>query len=375
MNFRHPVNAASASLVLSGALWVGAAVAQDENPTTPGAIADPSTYQGSMQLQAQEQQQYQQVQQQNEQMQQRLDQNYQSYAPGSAGGGGSGGRSAPPLKAKPLLPPDKNPLLGRWQQTGGRPMNLGLLGALPGAAAMVNGAMSGGCQSIFGKGRVAFTPTAYNWVAPDGHEELLNHVEYRSDGANVILISSDPGTVPLIFGFVDHDHAVVAFLGCTMQRLVPGTKSAASPASGQAFLQLSVGAMLEGHFSPVPTGTAIWMTPQNPDENLVKAGFVPDPGRQPIDKLFAACQIGHGGTQESCNRGMQAMMVGALGVARTDAAGHIQTGALAPGRYYVVGIVPFQGHVLMWHLPVNLKSGANSLSLTPQNGSISQAAK
>lgn len=333
------------------------AVRAQEEGTTPGAIANPGTYQGSMQLQQQEQQQAQQYQQQNQAMQQRLDQTYQSYAPrGGGGGGGGGGRAGPPLTSKPLLPADKNPLLGRWQQTASKPMDLGLFNGMPGASEMVNGALGGGCQSIFGKGMVAFAPSTYNWVAPDGHEEVLNHVEYRSDGANVIVIPSDPAPLPLIFGFPNHDHAVVAFLGCAMQRVAPGakptqggtqTRSAAQPVAahgqsptpnvpaGQAILDLNVGATVAGNFSPVPAGTSIWLTPQNPDANLVKAGFTPDPGGQAVEKLFAACQVGHGGTMEDCKRGMQAMLTGALGVARTDSAGHARTGAVAPGRYYL----------------------------------------
>jgi len=43
-----------------------AAFAQDENPTTPGAIPDPSTYQGSMELQRQSDQQDQQFRQQQQ---------------------------------------------------------------------------------------------------------------------------------------------------------------------------------------------------------------------------------------------------------------------------------------------------------------------
>jgi hypothetical protein len=347
------------------------AMAQDY----PGQLPDVSTYRGSMEQERRDAESTQQVQQQNQQMQQRLDENYRSYAPGGAGGGG--GRGGPPLTSKPLLPPDKNPLLGRWRQTAGKPVNLGLLGQMPGASQMVNGAFGGGCQSIFGKGMVAFAPSTYNWVAPDGHEEVLNHVEYRSDGPNVIVIPSDPQPLPLIFGFPNHDHAVVALLGCTMQRVAPGAEQAqASPAAskvpaGQAILDLNAGATVAGKFSPVPAGTPLWLTQQNPDASLVKAGFTPDAGGQPIEKLFAACKIGHGGTMEGCNRGMQAMLTGALGVARTDAAGHARTGAVTPGRYYLVGFVPYQGHSLMWHMPVDMRPGVNSLTLEPQNGSIS----
>ena len=71
-------------LMLSTLAWN--ALAQD----IPGQIPDPSTYQGSMELQRREQESDAQAQQQNAQMQQRLDQNYASYAP-QGGGGASGG--------------------------------------------------------------------------------------------------------------------------------------------------------------------------------------------------------------------------------------------------------------------------------------------
>jgi hypothetical protein len=354
---------------------------------TPGEINDPGSYRGSMALQAQEQASAAQVQQQNQQMLQRLDQNYAAYAPRGGSGGGGGRPSAPPLKAKPLLPAAKNPLLGRWVMGQPESVKLGALGALPGTADIVNGAFGGGCASVLGKpgGRIAFTPTALNWVAPDGHEEILNHVEYRGDPANVIVIPTD-ADLPLIFGMTGHDHAVVAFLGCTLSRA--GVAPAAPPggASGapaqarqqtasiggaQAILSLTIGVQRPQGFVPAPVGTRIAVTNQDPDANLVRAGFPGDAAGPPIEKLFAACKIGQGGVQEVCNRGMTAMTLGALGVITTDASGHGQTGALAPGRYYLVGFAPYQGHSLLWHIPVDLKPGANAFTLTPQNGSLS----
>lgn len=346
--------------------------------TTPGQINDPSTYRGSMANQAQEQQAYQQQEAANQQMQQRLDQNYAAYAPKGGGGRAAAGMN---LKSKPLLPAAKNPLIGRWLQRATKEVNIGMLGALPGAGSVVNGGFAGGCQSIFGKGMVAFTPDQLNWVAPDGHEEILNHVEYRSDGANVIVIPTD-SDLPLIFGLPDHDHVVVAFLGCRMERdgahpmraaaLAVPPAAVSAMGTGQGILDLKVGETLGDRFSAVPAGTQIWVTSQNPDSKLVEAGFAPDPGVPPIEKLFAACKVsGQGGSPESCKRGIQAMIAGALGVARTDPAGHAQTPALPAGRYYVVGFVPYKGHSLMWHLPVDVKAGANALTLEPQNGSIS----
>jgi len=372
------------SRVILPAVLAASAIAFGAAAQTPGEIADPGSYRGSMALQAQEQASSAQMQQQNQQMLQRLDQNYAAYAPK---GGGGGRPSGPPLKAKPLLPAAKNPLLGRWVMGQPQGAKLGALAELPGAADVVNGALGGGCASVLGKpgGRVAFTPTALNWVAPDGHEEILNHVEYRGDPANVIVIPLD-ADLPLIFGMTTHDHAVVAFFGCTLSRAgaraaspaaaAPGAPAQtraqpASAAGAQAILSLTVGVQQPQGFVPAPAGTRIAVTNQDPDANLVRAGFAGDANGPPIEKLFAACKIGQGGSQESCTRGMTAMTTGALGVITIDATGHGQTGALPPGRYYLVGFAPYQGHSLLWHTPIDLGPGANSFTLTPQNGSLS----
>jgi hypothetical protein len=363
-----------AAVWAASALLPWAAFAQ----TTPGQINDPSSYRGSMANQAQEQQALQQQEAANQQMQQRLDQNYASYAPKG------GGRAAPgvSLKSKPLLPVASNPLIGRWRQMASKPMDIGMLGALPGASVAVNGAFAGGCQSIFGKGMVAFTATQLNWVTPDGREEILNRVEYRGDGANVIVIPTD-SDLPLIFGLPDHDHVVVAFLGCRMVR--EGARSptlqaaalAAPPAVtagsevAQGVLDIKVGEMVGSRFSAVPAGTQVWVTKEDPDSKLTQAGFGADAGAAPIEKLFAACKVAQGGNQAACSRGLLAMTAGALGVLRTDPNGQARSPSLPAGRYYVVGFVPYKGHSLMWHLPVDLKPGANALTLEPQNGSVS----
>src|SRR5437016_2055312 len=103
-----------ATLIAALCILASPALAQ----LTPGGIPDPSSYQGSMELQRRQAESDSQMQSQNNAMQQRLVQQYFNSA-GRPGGGG-GGRGAPPLKAKPLLPPAKNPLLGRWQMTAAK---------------------------------------------------------------------------------------------------------------------------------------------------------------------------------------------------------------------------------------------------------------
>jgi hypothetical protein len=245
--YRSACGFAATVFMALGALPV---LAQDENPTTPGAIPDPGSYQGSMQLQQQEQQQEQQQQQQNQQMQQRLEQNYQpqpqAYGAPRASGGARAGGSARSVDwwSKPPLAPARNPLLGRWRQVPSR-----VSASADPVSAMLGGGLAGGCKSMFGSGVVAFEPGALQWVAPDGHEEILNHVAYRANGAQVVVLSRDPGAIPaLVFGFPNRDQAVVAVFNCAMERV--GARPAAADARPPG------GGVPRAEASAVPSGPA-----------------------------------------------------------------------------------------------------------------------
>jgi hypothetical protein len=349
-----------------------------EQGETPGALANPGSYQGSMQLQREEQQRDQQMQQQNDAMQRRLNENYRGYAPGGGGGMGGGGR-APSVNwfAKPALPPDRNPLLGRWRQTGSKAPRLGgALGQL--SNGFLAGAMAGGCQSMFGKGVIAFEPNALQWVAPDGHEEILNHVGYRANGADVVMVTRDPGAVPaLFFGFPNRDHAVVAMFGCTMERLgaqrpapppAPAARqmaSAAPPPSttsrAETRLNFTIGAAAPGRFAPF-AGVKIWVTREDPTMALMRAN-IPVRGDL-VTEIDSDCH-----DIKACLRDWKAMTKGALGFITTDAGGHALTPVMTPGRYFLIGIAPYQGRHLFWHRPIDIRAGTNAVTLDQTNAS------
>ncbi len=377
------------SLIVLGALTLAltprTVLAQEEG-STPGAIPDPSTYQGSMALQQQEQQEQQQArqqQEQNQQMSRRLDQTYQQDAPrGAAGRQSRGGGGGVNWWAKPALPAARNPLLGRWKQVASRGVS-GPLAHFPGID-VANGALAGGCKSMFGTGVIAFEPSALRWVAPDGHEEILNHVAYRASGSEVVVLSRDPGAIPaLIFGFPNHDHAVVAFFNCTMSRLgarpqasstaaglpagprAPTAAVAAAPlpsAPANAVLILQVGATNAGAFTPFGN-LRLLVTPVDPATAFRNAGIVPPSGIiSPPDQIFADCH-----QTDLCVRDWRALGVGARGVVLTDATGHVQTPQFAAGHYYVLGITPYGGGALIWTQPVNVHPGTNTMTLDQSN--------
>jgi len=359
-------------LALLALLARGAALAEDENPTTPGAIPNPGSYQGSMALQQQEQQQYQQQEQQNQQMQQRLNQNYQQYAPRPGGGGGQGGAPQINWWTKPALPAARNPLLGRWRQIASRAPQNSLAGLL-------GGMLSGGCQSMFGKGVVAFEPDSLQWVAPDGHEEILNHVAYRANGADVVMISHDPGAIPaLFFGFPNHDRAVVALFNCNMERvgakpaLAPpssagapqaGTQARSAAPPANAVLHLRIGKAAPGSFVPL-AGVQVWVTREDPELGLKRASLLPGGG--PLGQRLADdCH-----NAANCVRDWRAMEATALGAIRSDAAGLAATPTIPAGHYFLVGFTPTGQTGLFWSLPVDLKPGSNSITLDQTNGTV-----
>jgi hypothetical protein len=383
------------------AAWLAAAAAMAvtgavQAQQTPGQINDPSSYQGSMRLQEQERAREAQVQQQNTQMLNNMNAQYAPPPGASAGGGGGGGRAPAPInwRARPPLAPAQNKLLGRWQQIEAAPLLTaqditsssiggGLLfpGAAEAASSILTGMLAGGCNSIFGKGVISFEPTALQWVAPDGHREILNHVEYRADGANVVMLSNDPDAIPwLIFGFPSGDHAVVAALNCTMKKVsatattapattarttvasagnVPGPQSGG--AAGKGWVLLKAGTTVPGDF--IPIGDAVfYIVREDPDVTLAKAGFT---GPSPSNAWLTACKT----DEARCNVGGRAMAANRVGDMRTNVDGNAEVPDLPPGRYFIFGRAIYQGKTMVWLRPLVVQPGYNRVVFEPKEGS------
>jgi len=191
-----PRCAMAAALV---SLAMGSALADEEEGSVPGAIPDPSTYQGSMELQRQEQEQ-QQPYQPTPSFGAPGEQRY----PGSSSAGGSAYAARPSpadeWRRRPPLPPQHNALLGRWHPLGAvaSPTANGQVGNLVGqelASALddfIGGALGGACDSMFGRGVIEFAEDALLAIDRDGRSSVLNHVQYRGDGSAVAVLPTDP---------------------------------------------------------------------------------------------------------------------------------------------------------------------------------------
>jgi multidrug efflux pump subunit AcrA (membrane-fusion protein) len=96
-----------APLSIAIAVPLAAAEAQ-ENPTTPGAIPNPGTYQGSMELQRQsderDQQQREEQARQSQQQQQQYEQNQRQLQQRVSGNGSAAQQSSGPHRVPPRVP-------------------------------------------------------------------------------------------------------------------------------------------------------------------------------------------------------------------------------------------------------------------------------
>ena len=356
-----------------------------DNPTTPGAIPDPSTYQGSINQQQQERAADAAQSQQNSEMLQRLDDTYRAYAPGRS-------NAPPPIDwwKQPAVPPSKNPLLGSWRlgayhapstqqlsQTLGAPMAaLMSLGGDDGANGLSD-FLQAGCESILGNGAITFEPNDFKMVNDAGRTEV-HRAAYRSRGKDLVVLTPDLGMIQsLIVGFTGHDHAVVAFLNCSLdrERVSRQTMRARPGASVQpanlphppagpanAWMRFQVGVTAPGGFTPL-SHAPVWVMTQDPPALAAAAGLPLPPGTSLQSKLASDCR-----SIDVCKTEIVAVVHGALGRVITDANGQAQTPQIAAGRYYIVGTSMIDGRPIVWAQPVTIHPGVNVVTLDQKNG-------
>ncbi|MEQ1800613.1 MAG: hypothetical protein ABL989_01745 [Gammaproteobacteria bacterium] len=103
------------------------------------------------------------------------------------------------LLASPPLPPERNPLLGRWQvATGATPRGGDDLSQLMGMLSNPGAAM---CEVVFGGGTTEFKPAS--WAASDSSgDDSLGPIQYRMQGSQVFALP-DLGVPLLGFDIVD----------------------------------------------------------------------------------------------------------------------------------------------------------------------------
>jgi len=359
----------SATILLAWTVGYSTALAQDVGPTTPGAIPNPGTYQGSMEIQRQQDQQAQQFRdQQNAQFQQNLRQQ-QNAAPAAV-------PSGPDLRAvwqpRPLVPPNQNSLLGRWNTNAAAPIGpkdspLGDIGSVFGSdvTQLTAGMLQSVCDSMFGNGSVEFRPTTLVSIGRDGQERVLTRVEYHGGGATIAVLPLDAGSFgAAVFDFKGHDKIIAQEIGCTMARAgAVATAQAGTAAAVNASQSTSPAAPAVLVVTTPLRGGHVFVLKHDVEVALTNGGLRATPGGSAMMTWEMACA----NRTPACQQGAQALAADTAGIAVTDGAGRGQTPPLPAGHYYVFNSVHIADKPMRWNLPLELKAGANSLTLDQHN--------
>ena len=320
-------------------------------------------------------------------------------APSQMGSPQSGGQALEEARRawlkRPPLPPDRNPLLGRWR----RPPTGGGNSSDPFAALQAL-AKGGLCELLFGGGTFEFRPTTLVGFDQRTSEQELDQVEYRGDAKKVVVLPKT--TVRLIaFDFDGPDKINWSGQNCVLVRVGPGTHgaplassaqpqnaAAATPAQSSLAVatpaaasggtsvarasdratssvashgtSLSLAAGLQypsGKYFPL-AGTTFYVLKESLDAALVRGGVQPPPGISPLRAWFLACEAKEATTCSQGNRVFEANTVATL---RTDLQGQAELGTLNAGTYYVYGgNQRYQQRNVLWNVRVDVREGANN---------------
>ena len=140
------------------------------------------------------------------------------------------------------------------------------------------------------------------------------------------------------------------------------------PQAGTAVLLVASGfATQPGAANPL-AGKPLVLFRESFGEFLKKQGmFQGPPGAQtklpPLGVWAYACQTG----SPVCKQALYDMQHNSAGEAKTDADGRATMPAVPPGTYYLFSLAPYNGKLLVWDLRVDLRAGANAITLDQQN--------
>jgi hypothetical protein len=272
---------------------------------------------------------------------------------------------------RPPLPPDRNPLLGRWKRP---PTGQG--NSSDPFAALQALAKGGLCEMLFGGGTFEFRTTTLVGFDARTSEQELDKVEYRGDAKHVVVLPKT--TVKLIeFDFDGPNRINWASQNCVLVRVgaasssasVPApaagagttpTHSARSNANSGGVLAMSVG---KPSTDNKVAGRNLVVLKEDAQVALIKGGLQSTPDGTVLQNWMRACST----RAPACEKGARALQAYTVGIATTDANGRAQTPTLPAGRYWVLSDTKVGNKRMMWNEPVDLKAGDQSVVLDQSN--------
>jgi hypothetical protein len=102
------------------------------------------------------------------------------------------------------------------------------------------------------------------------------------------------------------------------------------------------------------------------DQALSKGGFHAPAGVNPLKAFNTACEK----NAPECRTAVAAIIGDSATAGKTDAGGNATLPPVPPGVYYLFGLGQYEGKPLVWDVKVQVKSGANSITLDQHNGTV-----
>lgn len=387
-DFRSPVGVLTAIALMAA---VGMSSAQ--TPAQMEYERQQREYRLQLERQREQQQQQQQLMNENARRQQEQSSRINApagqsptYAPpatqgssGAARGAGgadpTGAEAASAARAmwlkRPALPPDRNPLLGKWT----RPASTRTNSSDPFAAVFAL-AKGGLCEALFGGGVFEFTPDRLVGLDERTPPQELDRVEYRGDAKHVVVLPKK--SLKLIeFDFEGPDRINWASQKCVLVRVgaasssasaaKPATVATAAPPSAArpdsttgGVIDFSVGTPSSEN---KVAGRTLWLLKQDAQVALIKGGLKSTPNASVLQNWMRACAE----RTPDCQKGVLALNAYSVGYIKTDANGHAVTPPLPAGRYWVLSDTKIGDKKVMWHELVDVRAGTQSVTLDQRN--------
>ena len=143
----------------------------------------------------------------------------------------------------------------------------------------------------------------------------------------------------------------------------PAVLSTAGAPTGNAVLTVTSGMPAQaGGANPLAGHTFVLLN-QSYEAVLAGAGIQAPPGGSPVKGYLAACA----NNQPACQVGVAATNSSTVSGVKADASGKAQLPGVPPGTYYFFCLGAYNNQLYKWDFQVQLKSGANSVTLDQHN--------
>ncbi len=143
----------------------------------------------------------------------------------------------------------------------------------------------------------------------------------------------------------------------------PAVLSTPNAPTGSAVLVVTSGLTAQpGGQNPLSGHTVVLLN-QSFEAVLTGAGLQAPQGVSLVKGYLAACAS----KQPACQAGINATNSSTVSGAKTDATGKAQLPGVPPGAYYVFCLGAYNNQLFKWDFQVQLKAGANSLTLDQHN--------